>query len=679
MDYPQARTCDQVDDYFGTKVADPYRWMEDIESTELSDWLDAQNALTRSHLDQLPGREQLVERLKALMDAERWSMPVSRGSRYFYGYNSGLQDQDVLIWQDGLDGDPQVWLDPNMLSADGTVAVTAWSASENGRFVAYALSDGGSDWMRWQVRDIEAGTDLDDTIVRSKFCGASWAADGSGFYYSGYGLSEDESLKEANHFHRSFFHALGTDQADDVVVYERPDDGELLTWTYATEDGEFLLQVAARGSNPDNDLVVRRLADGSEVTLSVFGPGTYSPIGNVGSTFWLQTTVDAPKGKVVAVDLERPDAWREVLPESEHSLESAGLVGDVLIASYLTHAHSTVQLHDREGRLLEQVELPGIGSTLGFHGRVDDTETFFSYSSFIDGGGIYRLDLPSRAVTPWRVPVRPFDPADYVSEQIFVTSKDGTQVPLFVNRRKDVEVGAGAPVMLYGYGGFNVALTPGYASSRLLWMELGGVFASACLRGGGEYGEDWHQAGTKLKKQNVFDDFIACAEWLVSSGWATPERLVINGGSNGGLLVGAVEQQRPDLFGAAIAEVGVMDMMRFDQFTIGWGWKSDYGSPTEDAAESAALQAYSPVHNVKAGTRYPATLVMTGDHDDRVFPAHSFKYAAALQAGQDPDGPPVLLRVDRRAGHGAGMPLSKQLEQVADKYLFALHTLGTSR
>jgi prolyl oligopeptidase len=684
LSYPHARAVEQVDDYFGTKVNDAYRWMEDVDSAELKTWVDAENELTQSYLAQVPGRETMLARLMALTNFARYTAPARQGTRYFYAHNSGLQNQNVLYWQEGLDGEPKVLLDPNTLSADGTVAISGLSITDDGMLAAYSIADAGSDWMTWRVREVATGVDLPDLIEWSKFSGASWLKDGSGFFYARYDAPdaeahEAEALKAANYFHKVYFHRLGTAQSEDRLIFDRPDDKELNIGAQVTDDGRYLLLYQSKGTSPNNELSVKDLQepDGPVLKLIDVGDAVYAPIDNDGTTFWLRTTLDAPSGKVIAIDLKRPERehWKTVIAEGEHNLDEVTMVDDTFIVSYLADAQSVVALHGRDGGLLERLTLPAIGTARGFGGRREDTETFYQFSNFTTPGTTYRLDMKTRQSTLFRQPELLFDPAEYVTEQVFYTSKDGTRVPMFVSHKKGLVLDGTAPTMLYGYGGFNISLMPEFSPALVFWMELGGIFAQPSLRGGGEYGEAWHEAGVGVKKQNVFDDFIAAAEWLIANEYTSAAKLAISGGSNGGLLVAACELQRPELFGAVHAAVGVMDMLRFDRFTIGWAWKAEYGSPSESADEFAAIYRYSPLHNIREGVAYPATLITTADHDDRVFPAHSFKYTAALQAAQV-GANPILIRVETRAGHGGGMPLSKRLEATVDQYAFMVRVLG---
>ncbi|HSY67414.1 MAG TPA: prolyl oligopeptidase family serine peptidase [Edaphobacter sp.] len=689
LTYPVARKVEQTDDYFGTTVSDPYRWMEDVDSAEVKAWIDAENELTQRYLAQIPVRETMQRRLMELIDFERYTAPARRGTRYFYSHNSGLQNQNVLYWQEGLDGEPKVLLDPNTFSEDGTVAISGISITDDGSLAAYSIADAGSDWVKWHVRNVTTGEDLPDVIEWSKFSGASWMKDGSGFFYARYDepaadASEADTLKTANYFHKVYFHRLGTPQSADTLVFHRPDDGEINIGAQVTDDGRYLLLHQSKGTSPNNELTVQDLLniDRPLQRLIDTPDATYVPINNDGTLFWLLTTLDAPNGKVISIDLHNPERehWKTVIPESTNKLSDISIIDNTFIVNYLADAQSLVELRRLDGSLIERLPLPAIGTAVGFGGLREDTETFYQFTNFTTPGATYRLDMKTRKSTLYRQPKLLFDPDLYETKQIFAASKDGTRVPMFISHKKGLVLDGTAPTLLYAYGGFNISLMPEFSPSHVMWMEMGGVYAQASLRGGGEYGEAWHTAGTRVRKQNVFDDFISLAEWLITNEYTSPKRLAISGGSNGGLLVAACELQRPDLFGAVVAQVGVMDMLRFHQFTIGWAWKEEYGSPTEDAAEFAAIYKYSPLHNIRDGESYPATLITTGDHDDRVFPAHSFKYAAALQAAQS--GPnPVLIRVETRAGHGAGMPLSKRIEATVDQYAFMAKELqlGTGK
>jgi prolyl oligopeptidase len=681
LSYPAAKKSDHVDEYHGTKVADPYRWLENSDAPETRQWIEEQNKLTFSYLNQIPERAWIKERLTKLWNYEKVSAPYKRGDRYFFSKNDGLQNQSVLYWMKDLKDTPKVVIDPNKLSTDGTVALAGTSISDDGKLLAYALSSGGSDWTEWHVREIETGKDLPDVIKWVKFSGASWAKDGSGFFYSRYDEPKGDKLQSVVEFQKLYFHKLGTAQSEDVLVYERPDNKKMMFGGFVTEDGRYLVVSVGEGSTPRNRVYYKDLSkpDSEMVKLLDKFDAQYSVIENVGPVFYVRTDLDAPRGRVIAIDITKPEPanWKTIIPEAQESLQGIGTANRQLFASYLKDAYTQVKVYDLDGKFVRNIELPGIGSAGGFGAaKLDDKEFFYSFTSYTVPARIYRYDaVTGKSTLHWQ-PKVDFDPAAYETKQVFYTSKDGTRVPMFITHRKGLKLDGQNPTYLYGYGGFNVSQTPGFSVSNLVWMEMGGVFAVANLRGGGEYGRAWHEAGTKLKKQNVFDDFIAAGEWLVSNKYTSPRKLAVGGGSNGGLLVGAVVNQRPDLFGAALPAVGVMDMLRFHKFTIGWGWVSDYGS-SDDPEQFRYLMTYSPLHNIKPGTKYPAVLVTTADHDDRVVPAHSFKYAATLQAAQGGDAP-VLIRIETRAGHGAGKPTAKAIEEVADRWGFLVRNLGVS-
>jgi len=677
--YPQARRSEQADDYHGTVVADPYRWLEDPDSPETRAWVEAENALTFGFLEQIPARAAIQKRLTRLWDFERYGTPSLQGGRYFYGRNDGLQNQGVLYVAETLDAAPRVLLDPNTLSADGTVALAGSAVSEDGNYLAYGLSAAGSDWTEWHVRDVETGEDRTDHLRWVKFSGASWARDGSGFYYSRYDAPRaGEELQQANYFQKLYFHALGTDQSVDTLVYERPDEKEWGFGGYVSEDGQYLIISIRQGTERKNRVYFKPLAtpDAPVVPLLDGFDASYSFLGNDGGVFWFRTDSDAPRGRVVAIDTANPDPaqWREVIPEADETLEGVSLVGQRFIAAYLQDAATLVKVFALDGALQRTVDLPGLGTAGGFGGKRAQTETFYSFTSYTSPAAIYRYDIPTAQSTVFRRPTVDFAQDDFETTRVFYASKDGTRIPLFLTHKKGLTLDGQNPTYLYGYGGFDVSLTPSFSPAVAAWLEMGGVFAVANLRGGGEYGQAWHDAGRRDKKQNVFDDFLSAAEWLIDSKYTSPPNLAIGGGSNGGLLVGACLTQRPDLFGACLPAVGVLDMLRFQQFTIGWAWTSDYGS-SDNAEDFAYLLAYSPLHNLAPGTAYPATLVTTGDHDDRVVPAHSFKFAAALQAAQGGQAP-ALIRIETRAGHGAGKPTAKVIEEAADRWAFLVKTLG---
>ena len=679
--YPVARKSDQVDDYHGVKVADPYRWLEDLDSEETRTWVEAENKLSFAFLEAIPARASIKERLTKLWNYEKYGVPFKEGNRYFYTRNSGLQNQSVLYSVTSLDGQPQLLLDPNTLSTDGTVALSGMQISNGGKLLAYSLSASGSDWQEWKVRDVETGQDLSDDLKWVKFSGVSWTRDNSGFFYSRYDEPKGDSLKGTNYFQKVYFHKLGTAQSSDTLVYERPDQKDWLFGATVTEDGDYLIITVFQGTDSKTRVYYKDLkkSDSQVVKLLDDFDAAYTFVGNEGSRFWFQTDLKAPRGKIIEIDVNKlgSDNRKDVVSETKESLQTSTLVNHRFILNYLKDAYTQVRIHEASGKLVNEVQFPGIGSADGFGGRSADKETFYSFTGFTTPTTIYRYDMTTGKSTIFRQPKVDFNPADFETKQVFYTSKDGTKVPMFITYKKGIRLDGNNPTYLYGYGGFNVSLSPAFSVGNLVWMELGGVYAQPNLRGGGEYGEDWHQAGMKLKKQNVFDDFISAAEWLIQNKYTSTPKLSIGGGSNGGLLIGAALTQRPDLFGAALPAVGVMDMLRFQKFTIGWAWVSDYGS-SENSDEFKALYAYSPLHNIKPGTAYPATLVTTADHDDRVWPGHSFKFAATLQAAQSGTAP-ILIRIETKAGHGAGKPTSKIIEEIADRWAFLVKELGIAR
>ncbi len=675
LGYPETRKDSAVvDTYHGTEVKDPYRWLEDDNSPETKAWVAAQNEVTQGFLKTLPQRDAIRERLKKLWNFERVGLPDEEGGRWFYTKNSGLQNQSVIYAADSLEGEPRLLLDPNLMSEDGTVALAQYRPSEDGKLLAYATSGGGSDWLEIRVRDIASGKDLDDQLKWVKFSGISWAKDGSGFYYSRYDApKEGAALTQKNEFQKLYFHRIGKPQDEDVLVYERKDQPQWGIGGGVTEDGAYLILHISQGTERKNRVFYKSLAapEAEVVQLLPDADAEYDFLGNDGPVFYFTTDLDAPRHRVIAIDTKNPERqnWREIIPQAAEPLDAVSKVGGKFIATYMKDARSRVVRCDGDGKNPQELELPGIGTVGGFEGEETDTQVFYSFTGFTDPGAIYRLDLATGGSKLWKKPEVGFDGAAFVTEQVFFESKDGTKVPMFIVRRKDAPMDGTNRTLLYGYGGFQISMLPGFSVQRAVWLERGGILVVANLRGGGEYGREWHDAGRILKKQNVFDDFIAAAETLIKKGYTKPENLAIQGGSNGGLLVGACMAQRPELFGAALPAVGVMDMLRFQKFTIGWAWEKEYGS-SDKAEDFPLLLKYSPYHALKPGTRYPATLVTTADHDDRVVPAHSFKFAACLQEYQAKDGPPVLIRVDTSAGHGAGTSLSKVIERTADEWAF---------
>ncbi len=686
--YPETRRDGVVEDYFGTPVPDPYRWLEDDNSKETKAWVEAENKVTQDFLGRVPEREGLRQRLTKLWNYERFSSPSKYGQHYFYSRNDGLQNQAVLYVTDQLAQPGRVLLDPNGLSKEGTVALNTLSFAQDGRYVAYGLSVGGSDWITWKVRDVATGQDLPDEIRWSKFSGAAWTKDGSGFFYSRYDApKEGDALKGVNKFQKVYFHRVGTAQSQDELVYERPDQPDWGLGAEVTDDGRWLLISQSEGTERKNRLFVKDLGrPGAKVEpfLNDFD-AFYQVVGNDGERFYVHTDRGAPRGRLVALSLKAPKAPKVLIPEAKGRdvLTHVSMAGQRFVAVWMHDAHEQVELFGLDGRKQKALRLPALGSvgerlpsggTQYFAGKRDQSEGFYAFTSFTHPTTIYRYDFKTGKSSVFRAPKVDFDPAAFETRQVFYPSKDGTKIPMFLVHKKGLALDGHNPTLLYGYGGFDISLTPSFSVPRLVWMEMGGVLAVANLRGGGEYGKEWHDAGRLAKKQNVFDDFIAAAEYLVREKITSTPRLAIQGGSNGGLLVGACMTQRPDLFGACLPHVGVMDMLRYHKFTIGWAWKSDYdSSETEEGFKR--LMTYSPVQNLRPGVKYPPTLVFTGDHDDRVVPAHSHKFTATLQACQGGQAP-VLTRIETNAGHGAGKPTAKLIAEVADEWAFLVKVLG---
>jgi prolyl oligopeptidase len=687
LDYPPTRKADQIDDYHGVKVADPYRWLEDDNSAETLAWVKAENHVTLDYLQKIPYRSQLKQRLEELYNYPKYGIPSRSGAWYLFSKNDGLQNQSVLYVQKGLQGTPRVLIDPNQLSTDGTVRLMAGEPSRDGRYFAYYLSSGGSDWMEGHVLEIETGTVLKDDLKWLKVTGIAWFGDG--FFYSRYDAPEGgHDLSSRNEGHKVYYHRLGASQADDRLIYEDKAHPQRFHIIQTTEDERFaILNVSERGQGKDGNALF--FSD-----LSKFVPGhepAFTPIvadvtndrfdvvDDVGDRFLIQTNKNAPNGRVALYDPAQPhleSAWKDLVPETTETLSSASTQGGKLFVTYARDVTSQPFVYSLDGKMEHPIALPGPGTSSGFGGRREDTDAFYAYSSFNYPSTIFRYDIAAGKSTLFRESaIKGFKPEDYETKQVFYTSKDGTRVPMFLVFKRGLKLDGSNPTLLYAYGGFNITVAPEFNPLRLALLEQGFVYASANIRGGGEYGEKWHQAGMKLEKQNVFDDFIAAAEWLIANKYTSPAKLAISGGSNGGLLVGAVINQRPELFRAAVPQVGVMDMLRFQKFTIGWNWIADYGS-SDNPEEFQALYRYSPLHNIRQGVKYPATLITTADHDDRVVPAHSFKYAATLQEKASKANP-VLIRIDTQSGHGASNT-SKALDTATDIYSFLMYNLGVT-
>jgi prolyl oligopeptidase len=678
--YPETKKVDVVDDYFGTKVPDPYRWLEDDNAPEVGAWVTAQNKVTFDYLDTIPYRAQIRKRLEKLLNYPRYSAPSRRGENFVFSKNDGLQNQSVYYIQKGLDGTPELLLDPNKFSTDGTSQLGGFALSESGKYVAYGISEGGSDWRDFYVLDVATRKPLTDHIEWVKFSGASWVGD-EGFYYNRYPQPESgKKMAGKNEYQKIYYHKVGTPQSEDKLVYEDNEHPLRRQGVGVTEDQRFEIMSVSDSSagKRGNSVFFRERGKDQAFTPIVadIGDDSYGVIDNVKNAFLIETDHGAPNGKVVLYD-PAAKTWKDVLPERPEPLQTAGTAGGKLFATYLKDVTTRAYVYSLDGKLENEIQLPGLGSGGGFGGRNDDKFVFYSFTSFNYPPTIYKYDIATKKSTVFRtVDIPGFNAPDYEVKQVFYPSKDGTRVPMFITYKRGLKLDGNNPTVLYGYGGFNITTNPAFSALRIALLEQGVVYASANMRGGGEYGEKWHEAGTKLKKQNVFDDFIAAAEYLIAQKYTSPSRLAIHGGSNGGLLVGAVSNQRPELFRAVVEQAGVMDMLRFHKFTIGSAWISDYGSSEQNEAQFKALYAYSPIHNVKAGARYPATLITTADHDDRVVPAHNFKYAAALQAAQGGDNP-ILIRIDTKSGHGASST-TKTLEQQTDIYAFLFKNLGVT-
>jgi prolyl oligopeptidase len=679
--YPKTPRGDQVDVYHGVKVADPYRWLEtDVRtSPQVADWVAAENKITDAYLAAIPQRDRIRRRLTDLWNFAQYSSPMKEGGRYYYLKNDGLQNQAVLYVMDSLDGQPRPLLDPNQWSKDGTIALTGLGFSDDGKYMAYARAEAGSDWSNWHIMDIAAGQVLPDELKWTKFSTASWTKDGKGFFYTRFDQPKAGAEYQALNFNNKlFYHRVGTPQSADVLVYCQPEHPDWLYTGTATEDGRYLVISILKGTDERNRVVVRDLAEPYAMPIDLIDnfDHEFTFVGNDGPVLFFQTDADAPRRRLVAIDLGKPKQpdWKEIIPQTEATLTQVTLVGNQFIACYLKDVVSQAKVFSIAGQFVRDIALPGIGTAVGFNGKRTDTETFYGFSSFATPPSIYHYDMATGTSRLMRRAEVKFNPDDYEVKQVFYSSKDGTRVPMFISYKKGIKLDGSNPTLLYGYGGFNISLPPAFSIGRVAWMEMGGVYAQPNLRGGGEYGEAWHEAGKKLKKQNVFDDFIAAAEWLIHEKYTRPDKLAIFGGSNGGLLVGAVMTQRPELFGACLPAVGVMDMLRFHKFTEGREWVDDYGS-SDDPEQFQALRAYSPYHNIKPNTHYPATLVTTADTDDRVVPGHSFKFIAELQRAQTGNAP-VLIHISTRAGHGGGKPVSKRIEETADQWAFLVKSLG---
>ncbi len=675
LTYPETKKVDQVDDYFGTQVSDPYRWLEDDNAEEVKAWVQSQNEVTFGYLEQIPFRDKVKNRLMELYNYPKYSSPFKAGDYYFFYKNDGLQNQSVLYIQKGLDGEPEVFVDPNALSADGTVRINIAGFSNDDRYATLMRSEAGSDWREIRVMEVATKTELEDRIRWVKFSGTSWYKDG--FFYSRYlEPSEQDKLKGQNRDMKVYYHKVGDPQEKDVLVFEDPENPLRTFGAYASEDERFLFLTLSEGTS-GNELYFKDLSvqDKDFVPIVTGFENNSYPVDNVGDNILLYTDIDAPNYQVIQFDSNNPakDSWKPLIPEKEHVLNGAGTGGGYLFCSYLKDAHTQVFQHNLDGTLFREIELPALGSAGGFGAEKEDDILFYSFSSFTYPSTIYKYDIKEGTSEVFRQSEVKFDPEGYVTKQVFFSSKDGTQVPMFIVHKKGLKLNGNNPSLLYGYGGFNISMTPSFSALRVFLLENGFIYAMVNLRGGGEYGEEWHKAGMLLNKQNVFDDFIAAGEFLVAEKYTSKDKLAISGASNGGLLVGAVMTQRPDLFKVVLPAVGVMDMLRYHKFTIGWAWAVDYGS-SEEEEHFKNLYSYSPLHNIKDGVAYPATLVTTADHDDRVVPAHSFKFISTLQEKHQGENP-VLIRIETRSGHGSSST-TKMIEELADEYAFMLYNLG---
>lgn len=675
LNYPMTEKVDTIDVYFGTEVADPYRWLENDTSAATAAWVSAQNQVTNDYLAQIPFRQQLLDRLTSVTNYEKIGTPFKKNNKYYFFKNDGLQNQSVLYTQDSLDGEPTVFLDPNQLSTDGTVALSGVRFSKDGKYAAYTISRSGSDWVEIFVMDVATRQLLSDHIQWAKFSSTSWQGDG--FYYSAYDAPvEGKEFSNVNENHKIYYHKIGTPQSADKLVYQNTNAPKRF-YTASTSDDEQFLFIYESGAGRGNNVFIKDIAKNGPITqLTTNFDYQYYPIDVIGDKIYFFTNYNAPKNRVMVADAKNPqlENWVELIPESESVLSSAQIIGGKLFLTYDQDASNHAYVYDLNGKELQEIKLPSLGS-VGFSGDKDDEECFYGFTSFTTPGATYQYDINTNTSKLYRAPKVAFNPEEFVTEQIFFPSKDGVKIPMFLTYKKGLKLDGKNPVLLYGYGGFGVSLNPSFSTARIPFLENGGIYAQVNLRGGNEYGEEWHIAGTKMQKQNVFNDFISAAEYLIDHKYTNPSELAIMGGSNGGLLVGASMTQRPELFQVAIPQVGVMDMLRYHKFTIGWNWASDYGTSEDSPEMFEYLKGYSPLHNLKPNTKYPATLVTTADHDDRVVPAHSFKYAATLQEANDGTNP-ALIRIESKAGHGAGKPISKVLEEQADIYSFIMYNLG---
>lgn len=676
--YPEAVKVDTVDVYFGQEVSDPYRWLEDDNSAETAEWVAAENAITGAYLDKIPFRPALEQRLTDIWNYPKYGVPFNKGENYFFFKNDGVQNQSVFYIQEGIDGEPKVLLDPNKLSEDGTVALASLGISKDGKYLGYGISRGGSDWSEIFVKNIETGETLDDHINWVKFSGISWKGDG--FFYSAYDEpKEGDELSGQNRFHKVYYHVLGTPQLDDLLIYEDKNQPLRNFSAYLTEDEHYLI-LGVTESTSGNALYAAKLENLNNIKFNEIATGfenDYGVIDNIGDELLIVTNFEAPNQKLISTKYNNSDPanWKEIIPEKENVLQGVSFVGDMLFARYLKDASSKAYFYKPDGTYVREFTLPGIGTLAGFNGEKGKNTAFYGFTSFSFPSSVYKYNVAEDKSEVMHTSDIDFNPEEYITDQVFYESKDGTKVPMFIIHKKDIKMDGNNPTMLYGYGGFNISLTPSFSISRLPFLEQGGIYVMANLRGGGEYGEKWHKAGTLQQKQNVFDDFIYAAKYLIKNKYTSSDKLAIIGGSNGGLLVGACMVQQPELFKVAIPIVGVLDMLRYHNFTIGWAWATDYGRSDDSEEMFNYLMGYSPLHNIKKGVNYPATMAITADHDDRVVPAHTFKFMATLQENDGGENP-ILVRIETKAGHGAGKPTDKQISEAADMYSFIMYNLG---
>jgi prolyl oligopeptidase len=674
--YPVTKKVDQVDDYFGTPVEDPYRWLEDDNSEETAEWVKQQNEVTFNYLSKIPYREKVKERLSELWNFPKYGTPFKKGNYYFMFKNDGIQNQSVLYISNNLNEEPRVLIDPNKFSIDGTSALSNFDVSHNGKYAAFSISKAGSDWKEFYVMELPSGKILSDTLKWIKFSGAAWLGDG--FFYTRY----DEPTKETafsgkNEFAKVYYHRVGTSQNEDFLIYS-DDKNPLNSFYVGTTEDENFVYMSETVSTSGNALYVKKSNEKNFIKIADGFEYDYDVIDNINDTLLVLTNDNAPKGRLIAIDTKNPQRknWKDIIPQKEDVLEGVSICNNLLVARYMKDVKSRLEVYDLKGNFVHEIKLPGVGIVSSFSSKRSESEAFFSFSTFTSPTSIYKYDILKNEVSLYKKPEIKFNSDEYETKQIFYTSKDGTKVPMFITHKKGIKLDGNNPTLLYGYGGFNVSIYPSFSVPKAVFMEQGGIYAVANIRGGGEYGKEWHKAGTQLQKQNVFDDFIAAAEYLINEKYTSPEKLAIEGRSNGGLLIGAVMTQRPDLFKVALPAVGVLDMLRYHKFTIGYAWATDYGTSDEEVHFKNLIK-YSPLHNIKEGVSYPATLITTGDHDDRVVPAHSFKFAATLQEKHKGKNP-VLIRIDVNAGHGAGKPTAKQIEESADVLSFMLYNLGLS-